>query len=441
MRAPGVRRREIFGFCMFDFANSSYTTLITTVAFALYFKEVVVGGGKYGDFLWSVARATGMAILIVTSPVMGALADFSGRKKTFLLVTSIQTIAATALLYFTGPGTVLLAVALYVVGTVGFDGGYVFYNAFLPEIAKPKSMNSVSGLSWGTGFLGGLTALIACSPLLKQEFAAPDGSLIPEALASWRLSFVVVAAFFAVFAVPTFAFLKDRGVRPAPGELPTPGEFVSIGFRRVIDTFRHVRKLRDVATYVVAAFFFYGSIQTVIAFSALYARGTLGMETSELLLLLIVANLAAVPGTLLAGWLADRLGMKNTLVGTLLFWFALLIFGATIRDKTLFWAMSIGVAIGMGSTQAIGRALMARISPRSRESEFQGFYILAGQLGSVATLLLFGIVSSFFGGQRGAVLATAPFFLIATVLVARMNVHRAVDEAARYTPEELAEPS
>lgn len=425
-QSPAVRKREVFGYCMFDFANSSYTTLITTVAYALYFKQVVAGDAANGDFLWSVAKSLAMVVLILTSPIFGALADHSGRKKTFLLLTTLMTIAACASLWFVTPGAITLGIVLFVIGSVGFEGGYVFYNAFLPEVSTPKTIGRISGWSWGTGFLGGLAALVVCSPFLAAQLRDESGRLVPEAVASWRLSFVVVALFFAVFAIPAFIFLRERTVRRPMRPF---GRFVSAGFRRVRSTISHLREYRNIARLTASSFFFYGAIQTIIAFSAIYARETLGMDMKELLSLMIVSNLVAVPGTLFAGYLADWIGMKRALMATLLFWFALLLFGSVITSKTLFWFMAGGVAIGMGSTQAIARSFMAQLSPPDKESEFFGFYILAGQAGAIFSLLLFGVVASFMGGQRWAVLVTAPAFLIATFLASRIRAEP--DQAAQ----------
>jgi UMF1 family MFS transporter len=401
-----VRKREIVGYCMFDFANSSYTTLITTVAYALYFKEVVAVNSPNGDFLWSAAKSLAMVVLILTSPVFGALADQSGRKKAFLFFTTAMTITACAALWFVTPGALFLGMLLYVIGTIGFEGGYVFYNAFLPEISTPKTLGRISGWSWGTGFLGGLVALVVCYPFLARPLRDPSGVLIPESVSAWRFSFVIVL------------FLRERAIRQP---IRPMGRFVVQGFHRVASTFRHLRRYRDAASLIASSFFFYGAIQTIIAFSAIYARSTLGMGMEELLTLMVVSNLVAVPGTLLAGYLADWIGMKKALISTLLFWFVLLIFGALITSKTLFWFMAGGVAIGMGSTQAISRSFMAKLSPAEKESEFFGFYIFAGQAGAIFSLMVFGFVSSYLGGQRWAVLVTAPAFLVATFLAFRIN--------------------
>lgn len=410
---PGgtVRRREVFGYCMFDFANSSYTTLISTVAYSVYFRQVVVGAGNsQGDLLWSTASIIAHVILILTSPLLGALADHSGRKKAFLLVTTVQTVGACALLFFVTPGAVGLGMLLFIVGTVGFEGGYIFYNAFLPEVSTPRTISRISGWSWGTGFIGGLVALAACLPLLRdplipQAGGPPD----PEAVISYRISFIVVAGFFALFSVPTFLFLKERGARTALG---TWKEFAAAGVRRVAGTIRHLRAYRETAKFVLAGLFFYGGIETVIKFSAIYAAVTFGIQGKQLLLLFIFANVVAVPGTLIAGYVADWIGGRRALILSLLLWFGLVWFGAMATTRVAFWILTAGIAIGMGSTQAIGRSFMSQISPASRESEFFGFYLLCNKLGSILGLLAFGFVSGVTGNQRAAVLAMLPFFAV-----------------------------
>jgi len=409
-----VSRKEVMGWCAFDFANSSYTTLITTVAFSVYFREAVIGAGNpSGDLLWSVAGIAVNLVLIATSPVLGAMADYSGRKKRLLLATVVQTVAATALLSLAGPGRVGLALGLYIVASVGFEGGYIFYNAFLPEISTPETSGKISGLAWGVGFIGGLVSLVACSSFIGRPLTQAGGALDPSATAGYRISFLIVAGFFAVFSIPTFLFLKES----APlGRIRRPSEYVAIGFRRVGDTLRHLGQHRETAKYVVAYVCFFGGINTVIRFSAIYASGTFGIRGSELVMLFVFTNLVAVPGTLAAGWLADRFGQKRALAATLVLWLAVALDGAFARGKLMFWLMAAGAAIGMGSTQAISRSFMAMLSPPDRESEFFGFYVLAGQLGSILAFLVFGLVSSGSGNQRLAVLWTVPFFAAGLLL-------------------------
>jgi UMF1 family MFS transporter len=365
-------------------------------------------------------------VVILTSPVLGALADFSGRKKRWLLVTVVQTVVATALLAFVGPGQIGLAIVLYVVATVGFEGGYVFYNAFLPEVSTPETIGRVSGLAWGVGFLGGLLSLLVCAPFLARPLVDAAGAVDPAASSGYRVSFVIVAAFFAVFSIPTFLYLRDSATqRRAPGL----AVYVRSGFARVGDTLRHLPRYPETAKFVLAYLCFFGGINTVIRFSAIYASKTFGIEGKAQIALFVFTNLVAVPGTLLAGRLSDRIGHRRTLVMTLVLWVAVAIVGAFARSQATFWIMAAGAAIGMGSSQAVGRSFMARISPRSRESEFFGFYTLAGQVGSILAFLSFGLISSVSGDQRLAVLWTLPFFVVGMALCLSIREERAERQA------------
>lgn len=417
-------RKEVFGYCMFDFANSSYTTLISTVAFSRYFVLAVVGSGNPNrDLYWSLAAAAGHAVLIAISPFLGAMADYSGRKKRFLLWTTVQTVVACALLSTVAPGAIGWGVALFIIASVGFEAGYIFYNAFLPEVSTPETIGRISAWSWGTGFIGGLLALLACGPLIRTPLI-PDGevALDPAAVTDWRLSFVVVAAFFALFSIPTFAYLKER--KPAPGAKRSES-YLTIGRRRVAQTLTHLKQHREAGKYVLAYLFFYGGIETVIKFSAIYAKVTFKIDDAQLFLLFVFTNIAAVPGTLIAGYAADWLGRRRMLMITLLGWIALLIWGSQAGSVRAFWVLAMGIAIGMGATQAIGRALMARLSPADRLSEFFGYYLMAGRIGSILALVLFGVISSATGDQRLAVLWLVPLFVIGLGFVLRVREPKA----------------
>jgi UMF1 family MFS transporter len=432
MTAPeGKRllRKEVLGWCAFDFANSSYTTLITTVAFSVYFTNAVFAkSDPRGDLYWGLAGIAVNVALILTSPVMGALADYSGRKKRFLAATVVQTVVATALLATVGPGDVFWAFLLYVIASIGFEGGYVFYNAFLPEISDDSTAGKISALAWGTGFLGGLISLAACLWFIARPLTDPStGVLDPLAVSRFRGSFLVVAAFFALFSVPTFLWLRER---PSDRALSGIGAYASVGFRRVAETLRHLRDYRETAKYILAYVFFFGGVNVVIRFSAIFASKSFGIEGIWLLVLFMSTNLIAFPGTVTAGWIADRIGPRRALALTLVLWTGVALIGAFAKGIPMFCVMAAGAAIGMGSTQSIARAYMARLSPRDRESEFFGFYVLAGQVGSIIAFLVFGLVSSGSGSQRLAVLWTVPFFVIGLLLVLWIDEARARRDAA-----------
>ncbi len=414
-------RREIVGYCLYDFANSSYTTLISTVAFAVYFSQVVVGyDNPRGDLLWGVASSMVHVLLIFTAPLLGAIADLSGRKKPFLLLATVQTVLACALLSTLGPGDVTAAILLFVIASVGYEAGYIFYNAFLGQVSPKAALGRISGLSWGIGFLGGLLTLALCSPFLTPLLDA-DRRLVESSVAGYRLSFGLTAAFFAVFSVPTFFLLRERR-----SPLARPGHgYLAIGFRRTVDTLRNLRQRGDAARFALVSLCYFAGLETVIKFSAIYAVVTFKMEGAELTRLFIVANVVAAPGTILAGYVADRIGPRRALGLTLLAWFLLLAGAAAIVSRSaLFW-LTPGIAIGVGSTQAIGRAVMAQLCPPDRPAEFFGFYLLCSRVGSILGLGIFAAVSWSTGSQRWALAAVAPLFLIGFALLRTVRLEHA----------------
>ncbi len=422
--------REVASWCMFDFANSAYTTLIITVAYSVFFRQVVVRAeGNQGDLLWGRATFFTMLLVAVSSPFLGALADGSGRKKLFLILTTLLTVTATGLMYFVGPGDVLFGMLLFVLGTYGFEAGYVFYNAFLPEVSTPGTIGKISGWAWAIGYIGGLTAILACKFLgligARGELILEDGTLNQPAIEGYRLSFVLVAVFFLVFALPAFFWLRENPV-PASAR---PAGFFRTGILRLGETLRHLRRYRETAKFIAASLFFNDGITTIISFSAIYATVTFRFSSGDLVLLFLVLNIVAFPGSVIAGYLADRVGPKPTLLLSLALWVGVVVVGALAHSRWMFWIMASGAAIGMGSTQAVGRSFMAQISPPERESEFFGFYVLSGKFASMFGPLLFGFISSTTGNQRLAVFSLLPFFLLGIGLMLWLNADRAILQA------------
>lgn len=422
-QGPNINlKRATLAWCLYDFANSAYTTLIITVAFAVYFRQVVVNApDNRADQLWGLANFLAMLLVALASPVLGALADYSGMRKRFLILTTLASVGATLTLYRAGPGDVTFAIAAFVVGTAAFEAGYVFYNSFLPEVSTPETVGRVSGWAWGIGYVGGLLCLLACKPWLDQSLDKAAG------IAAYQNSFLLVAAWFLIFSLPAFLWLRESTPQ---GELQGWWPYAVTGFQRVRQSLTHVRSYRETAKFVVASLLFTDGITTVITFAGIYATTTIGFTNQEMILLFLLLNIVALPGALLAGYFADRVGPKRTLVLTLVLWIAVVIAAASSTGKPMFWAMACGAALGTGGTQAVGRSFMSQISPPSRRSEFFGFYVLSGKFASMFGPLLFGSVSHYSGSQRLAVLSILPFFLAGLAFMQWINEQRAMEDAA-----------
>jgi UMF1 family MFS transporter len=421
-------RKSVFAWCLFDFANSSYTTLIITVAFPIYFiKAVEASSNGSGDRLWGLANFIAMAIVVLTAPLLGAVADFSGKKKLFLILSTLLCVAGTASLFFVSPGDIVLAMVLYILATVGFEGGYVFYNSFLTEVSTPQTIGRISGWAWAVGFIGGLLALFICSPWISSDLQDASGAFIADAVRDRQISFLLVAGFFLLFALPTFLWLKES--RPPARKTHWSG-YAGIGLRRIRNTLTHLGDFKETGKFILASAFFNDGISTTIIFSGSFAVTSFGFTDTELPKLFLMLNLVAFPGALGAGYLADRIGAKKTLVISLFLWIAVIITGFMATDRLAFWIMASGAAIGMGSTQAVGRSFMAQLTPPERESEFFGFYVLSGKFGSLFGPLMFGLISHASGNQHLAVLSILPFFIVGLLLVLSIDERKSQAQLA-----------
>lgn len=417
---PPPSRREILSWAMFDFANSSYTTIIVTVAFGVYFTRLVAPPGQ-GDALWGQGIAVANLIVLLLSPIVGAIADDSGRKKLFLFFSYATCIAGTGLLWFATPGRVGLALTLFVISLIGFSFGENLAGAFLPEISTSKNIGKISGLGWGLGYFGGLVSLLLVRPLLAGDFAESN-------LQNLRLAWVVTAAFFLVAALPTFLFLKER----TPRGTSTFGRYVKDGFLRLAETARSVRHFSEVARFLVVFCLYSAGLNSVVAFAGIFAANTLGFSFGELILLFILLQLSSAGGAFLFGGLQDRFGATLTIQVTLGLWILVCAGTYMVQTKQGFWVVALFAGLGIGSLQSASRALVGLMAPPEKSAEFFGFWGLAGKTAYMIGPLIFGLIASQTGSQRVAMLSTAAFFLLGLIGMSFVNEKRGLAAAQAW---------
>ncbi len=421
-------RLEIFGWCMFDFANSSYTTLIVTVVYAIYFMGPVCEGAKLsretGELLWGLGNWLSQGLVLITAPVVGAITDFSGAKKGFLLVTYLGCVLGTVCLGFVGPGQVALGLGLFILSNLFYSSGENIVAAFLPEIATPERMGRVSGLGWALGYFGGLASLAACYPLVAQGIDA-------EHSGSVRLSFVVVAAFFFVAALPTFIFLKERAV---PQQLPQGKGYVSVGFTRVFETLGRVRQYRQLFRFLFVFLAYSCGIFVVVAYANQFGKEEIGMSMSDLMILFIALQLAASGGAFVFGILQDRVSSWIAIQLSLFVWLAVCVGAYFTETKSEFYGVGVLAGIAMGSSQSAARALVGSFSPIDRAGEFFGFWGLFWKLAGVGPVL-FGLLRQWVD-MRTAILSTGVFFLLGIVGMLFIDEKEGRKAAAQSPPSE-----
>jgi len=389
---------KIFIWTLFDFANTSYSIIIVTFLYAVYFKQTVAEGKPVGDLYWSVGTSIAMLVTAIISPILGAIADFSAGKKRFLLFFTLQCIVATALLVFVGKGDVFTGLLLFIIANVGFEAGLVFYDAFLPEITTPKNYGRVSGYGFGMGYLGSLVCLALVYPFIQ------NGEV--------KITFVIAALFFLVFSLPLFLKLHDTR-KPFQKE----NSYLKIGFNRVIWTLRHIKTYKNLSLFLLAYFFYIEGVNTVIFFSGNYASTTLSFTNLELLIFFITVQTTAILGSVVLGILADSIGQKKTIQISLLIWVGTIVLAYFTTSKEMFYVVGLLAGTAMGSSQSTSRSLMSKLTPDEKKTEFFGFYSFFGKSSAILGPLVFGYISFLTGNQRYAISSIGAFFLVGLIIL------------------------
>jgi UMF1 family MFS transporter len=410
---PGVRRIEVFAWAMYDFANSGYTTVVLTAVFAAYFVSSVAGNAPWATFAWTAALSVSYALVMAFGPVLGAWADAHAAKKTVLAASTAVCIAGTLALAGAGPGAVAWAVAFIVVSNFAYAIGENLCAAFLPELARPEALGKVSGWGWSLGYFGGLLALgISLAWVMTAE---SRGSTKGEAVGG---TMIITAAVFALAALPTFLFLKERAI-PAH----TPG--VRAAFARLVQTAHSARRYRDLMLVFVCGTCYQAGVATVIALAAIYAEQVMGFKTQDTIMLVLVVNVTAAIGALGFGYAQDRIGKVRALRLTIVGWIAMTVVAYFSTTPATFWVAANLAGLCMGSSQSAGRALVAFLAPPSRSAEFFGLWGVAIRLAAILGPLTYGGVTWATGGNhRLAILLTGGFFFAALVVLAFVDERR-----------------
>ncbi len=414
---PGVRKREVFGWAMFDFANSGYTTVVITAVFAAYFVGAVAGGTAWATFAWTLALSISHLIVMFTVPAMGAWADRRAAKKRLLMMTAAGCVLSTAALGLVTPGAVVLGMALIIVSNVFFAWGESFIAAFLPELARPEAMGRVSGWGWSLGYVGGMFALGLCLAyvLWAQAQGRPAADFVPVTM--W-----ITAAVFALAALFTFTLLRERA---QPVAAPAGASGWRESLRQLRRTFQQARRYQDFMWLLACVAAYQGGVAVAITLAAIYAEQVIGFVQQETMVLIFVLNIAAALGALAFGYWQDRLGHKLALGITLVGWVATCIIAAITTTKGGFWYAAAIAGVCMGSSQSSGRAMAGMLAPPAQLAEFFGLWTFATRVASILGPLSYGAITWMTGGnQRLAIGFTAVLFLIGLALLLPVNMRR-----------------
>jgi UMF1 family MFS transporter len=419
---PGVRKREVFGWAMYDFANSGYTTVVITAVFAAYFVGGIAQKAEWATFAWTAALSVSYAIVMLTMPTIGAFADLRAAKKRILMFVTAGCVISTALLAFAQPGGVALAMFLIIVSNTFYAYGESLTAAFLPELAKKESLGKVSGWGWGFGYFGGMLALGICLGyvLWAQARGIPASQFVP-------VTMLITACIYGGASLVTFRLLRERA-QPNADALRESGFAAS--WARLKQTFAQARHYRDFMWLLACAVFYQGGVAVAITLAAIYAESVIGFKPQETMVLIFVLNFAAAGGAFAWGYLQDRVGHKLALGSTLVGWVATCVIAGLSETKGQFWWAAVIAGLCMGSSQSAGRAMAGLFAPPRQLAEFYGLWTFAIRLASIVGPLSYGAITWATGGnQRLAILSTAVLFIIGLALLLKVDVQRGREAA------------
>jgi MFS transporter, UMF1 family len=403
---PGVKRRELAGWAMYDFANSGYTTVVLTAVFNAYFVGVIAQKADWAALAWTVALAISCVLIMATAPYIGAYADRNKAKKKIMLISTIGCVITTALLATTGPGSVAWAMVAIIASNYFFSIGESLNGAFLPELAKKESLGKVSGWGWSFGYFGGMLSLGLCLAYVMYSQKAGLGAshFVP-------VTMLITAVIFAIASIPTFLFLTERGA----------GENVAKPSRNL--TYQEVKQHPAFYRLLWCGVSYQAGISVVIALAAVYAEQVMGFAQADTMALVFVVNIASVIGAFGFGYYQDRIGHKRGLAITLVGWIIMVTLAAISTDVKVFWLAAFVAGICMGSSQSVGRAMVGALAPQERLGEFFGLWALACRLAAIIGPVTYGLVTWVTSGNhRLAILITGLFFVVGLILLRRIQM-------------------
>jgi len=435
-------RRELLAWALYDFANSGYTTVVQTTIFSAYFVGVVAGAAQgvtpgLSTLLWSLAIGIANFIVMISGPLLGAIADHRACKKPFLLISSVGCIASTALLALVGPGDIWLGMVLVTLSAIMFASGENLIAAFLPEIVPEENMGRMSGYGWSLGYFGGLLTLGICLAYITwaRQHGLPEIQFVPVTL-------LITATIFALTATPTFLWLHERAIPLAWDDSLSN---LQVSYARLAHTFKEAARFRDLLWFLVTLGVYQSGVSTVVVLAAIYAQEVIGFDTQSLIVLIMVVNVTAAVGALICGHLQDRLGSVPTLAITLLIWIVAIIAALFASKPAHMWLAGNIIGLAMGASQAVGRALVSKFSPTERAGEFLGLWGLVNRLSAIVGPLSYGLINYWSNGNhRMSLLSTLAFFIAGLILLSKVNEGRgkaaAIMSASIDYPEDAAIP-
>ncbi|MGB0747222.1 MAG: MFS transporter [Magnetospiraceae bacterium] len=411
---PPHQGRGLISWCFYDWANSAYPTVIFTFVFATYFAKGVAPDEVTGQTMWGYMAGASAFAVALAGPLLGAIADRTGRRKPWIGLFTALCVFSTPFLWFAEPdgaNGILWILVIVGLSNFAFETAIVFYNAMLPALAPPSHMGRWSGWAWGLGYFGGLNCLALCLFLFVQG-DPPPFDLDKSAAEHVRIVAPIAALWTAAFSLPLFFWTPDS---PSTG-VPM-GRAARDGLRTLVNTFRQARRYGRSLRFLIARMIYIDGINTLFAFGGIYAAGTFAMDFDEVIIFGIGINATAGLGALAFAWIDDWLGPRKTVLISLVCIIILGTLAVLVTEKLTFWIIGLGLGAFFGPVQAASRTFMGRLAPKEMRGEMFGLYALSGKATAFLGPLLLAIATQISGSQRIGMASILVFLVVGLILL------------------------
>ncbi len=406
-----LAKRPKVAWALYDWANSAFATTVLAGFFPAFFRQFWSLGADPTEATFRLGLANGAAgfLMAVMAPLLGAIADRGGHRVRFVVGWSLLGIAATTALYFVGQGQWVLAAALFTVGTLGFNGGVVFYDALLVDVAKPAEYDRVSAMGYSFGYLGG-GLLFALNVLMVVK---PAWFGLADAAAAVQVSFLTVAAWWLVFMLPLAFHVKEQPGTGGDGGLRA-------NFAQLRSTLRFVLSHRQMLTFLIAYWLYIDGVNTIVKMAVDYGMA-LGFKTDQLLAALLLTQFVAFPAALVFGRIGERHGARAGVLIGLAVYTGVTCWAYVLKTPAEFFAVAVAVGLVQGGVQSLSRSFFGRLVPEGRSAEFFGFFNMVGKFGTVLGPILMGTVALLTGDPRSSILSLVLLFGVGALLLQRVR--------------------
>ncbi len=420
------KKKETLSWVLYDFGNSAFATTIMAAVLPTFYYDVAAKG--LGDSVaasyWGYSQSIAVLIVAIMAPILGAISDYSAAKKKFLRFFAYMGIIASILLAFVGEGDYLFASVLLIIGTIGFSGGNVFYDAFLPEIADEQDIDKVSTSGFAWGYIGGGVLLaINILMILKHDWFG-----LPNATAASQAAFVTVGIWWFIFSIPLFRNIREEKKIAVKRDR----SYIAIGFSRVGHTFKDIKQYKQLLIFLLAFWMYNDGISTIIKMATIYGKD-IGIDTNSLIIALLITQFVGIPCTFFFGYLARKITAKRALLIALYVYLGIVVLGYFMSSALHFYLLAICVGLVQGGAQSLSRSIYGRMVPKNKHAEFFGFYGISSKFAAIVGPFVFALVGQLTGSSRLGIFSLVFFFIGGIILLKFVNIEKGMAEAQAHS--------